>query len=180
MRPRMTRAAPLALALMAACSNDGTKQTSRMPSVAEMRVGAEGSTTMRAGKQRATGQTKVHHYEPTAYDETADGPSLTEVRVQETFHGDIEGHGSVRVIQAIRPDKSATFVGIERVHGAIGGRTGSFLLQLHGTVVDQQMKAEWFVVPGSGTGALQGLRGEGGFTARLGQHGSIWLDYFFE
>jgi len=41
-------------------------------------------------------------------------------------------------------------------------------------------RSEWFVVPGSGTEELVGLRGDGGFTAQLGQHGSIWLDYSFE
>jgi hypothetical protein len=42
------------------------------------------------------------------------------------------------------------------------------------------MHSEWFVVPRSGTGELTGLRGNGSFKAQLGQHGSIWLDYFFE
>jgi hypothetical protein len=35
-------------------------------------------------------------------------------------------------------------------------------------------------VPGSGTGELRGLLGDGGFKAELGQHGTIWLDYYFE
>jgi hypothetical protein len=42
------------------------------------------------------------------------------------------------------------------------------------------MHAEWFVVQASGTEQLAGLRGDGGFDAQLGQHGTIWLDYFFE
>jgi hypothetical protein len=42
------------------------------------------------------------------------------------------------------------------------------------------VKGEWFVIPGSGSGELSGLRGEGGFTAELGQHASISLDYWFE
>jgi hypothetical protein len=45
--------------------------------------------------------------------------------------------------------------------------------------MDKQMKADWFVVPGSSTGELKGLRGEGGFNAQLGQHGAVWLDYDF-
>ena len=66
------------------------------------------------------------------------------------------------------------------MRGSIAGRSGTFLLQVRGTVVAKEMHAEWFVVPGSGTGELAALRGDGGFTAELGQHGSIWLDYFFE
>jgi hypothetical protein len=131
-------------------------------------------------KHHATGRTEVKTYEPTTYDEVSDGPSLIELRVSETFAGDIEGEGSVRCIQAMRKDGSASFAGIERVQGAIAGRKGTFLLQVCGTLAGKALKAEWFVVPRSGTGELDGLRGEGGFNAQVGEHGSIWLDYHFE
>jgi hypothetical protein len=128
-------------------------------------------------KTRATGHTEVRTYQPTPYDEIPDGPSVVEVQVTETFSGDIQGDGTVRVIQAARKDGSASFVGIERVRGSIAGKKGTFLLQVSGTLVARQMKADWFVIAGSGTGELTGLRGEGGFEAQVGQHGSIWLDY---
>jgi hypothetical protein len=128
----------------------------------------------------AIGRTDVKTYSPTSFDEIADGPSLLEIQVTETFSGDIQGDGTVRVIQAARKDGTASFVGIERVRGSIAGQSGSFLLQLTGTVVGKEMKSEGFVVPGSGIGELKGLRGQGGFKAQLGKHGSIWLDYYFE
>lgn len=127
--------------------------------------------------QRATGRTDVQTYAPMTFDEIDGGPALVDVQVTERFSGDIEGEGIVRVIQAAAKDGSITFVGIERVRGSIAGRKGSFLLQVSGTVADQAMTARWFVVPGSGTGELSPLSGEGGFRAQLGQHGSIWLDY---
>lgn len=131
-------------------------------------------------RRRATGRTEVKTYVPTTFDELAGAPALAEVMVTETFRGDIEGEGAVRVIQAARKDGSATFVGIERVRGSIAGRRGTFLLQVSGTVVGKEMRAEWSVVPGSGTGELATLRGDGGFEAQLGQHGAIWLDYALE
>jgi hypothetical protein len=131
-------------------------------------------------KQRATGRTEVKTYVPTSFDEVADGPSLLEVQLTETFSGDIEGESTVRVIQAAHKDGSISFVGLQRVRGSVGERTGSFLLQPSGTVVGKATKADWFVVPGSGTGDLKGLRGDGGFKAQLGEHGSFWLDYYFE
>lgn len=131
-------------------------------------------------KQRATGHTEVKTYAPTPFDEIADGPALVEVQLTETFHGDIEGEATVRVIQAANKDGTMRFVGLQRVRGSIGGRAGSFLLQPSGTVVSKETQAEWFVVPGSGTGELKGLRGEGGFKAQLGEHGTFWLDYEFE
>jgi hypothetical protein len=129
--------------------------------------------------QRAAGRTEVKTYVPTTFDELSDGPALLEVQLTETFTGDIEAEGTARVIQAARKDGSATFVGLERVRGSIAGRKGTFLLEVSGTLVDKEMHAEWFVVPGSGTGELGRLRGDGGFNAQLGQRGSIWLDYYF-
>ena len=128
----------------------------------------------------ATGRIEVKTYEPQPYDEVEDGPNLVEIQVTETFTGDIEGEGVVRFLQAIREDGSASFVGIERVTGSIDGRQGTFLLQDAGTLEGSTVKGDWFVVPGSGTGELAGLRGEGGFEAELGQHASITLDYWFE
>jgi hypothetical protein len=131
-------------------------------------------------KQHATGQIAVKTYEPTVFDEAPGGPALADIRVTETFSGDIEGEGLVHFIQAARADGSASFVGIERVRGSIHGRKGSFLLQDQGTLAGKEVTGQWFVIPGSGTGDLQGLRGDGGFKAELGQQASIWLDYHFE
>ena len=131
-------------------------------------------------KTHATGRIEVKTYEPQPYEEVDDGPNLVEIHVAETFSGGIEGEGVVRFLQAVRTDESASFVGIERVTGSIDDRQGSFLLQDAGTLEGQTVKGDWFVIPGSGTGDLTGLRGEGGFSAQLGQHASITLDYWFD
>jgi hypothetical protein len=133
-----------------------------------------------ASKTHATGKIDVKTYEPQPYEEIDDGPNLVEIHVTETFSGDIEGDGVVRFLQAVRKDGSASFVGIERVTGKIAGRQGSFLLQDAGTLEGNTVKGDWFVVPGSGTGELSGLRGEGGFKAALGEGADITLDYWFE
>lgn len=122
----------------------------------------------------------VHKYEPVTYDEPSDGPALTRIHVEESFSGDIEGEGVVEFLQAARPDGSASFVGIERVTGRLGGRDGTFLLQDAGTVRENIVQGDWFVVPGSGTGGLAGLRGEGGFRANLGEGAQVHLDYWWE
>jgi hypothetical protein len=131
-------------------------------------------------RTRATGSIDVKTYDDQPYDVPGEGPSLHRINVTETFSGDIAGEGRVEFLQAVRPDGSASFVGIERVVGTLAGRAGSFLLQDQGTLVNQLVTGQWFVVPGSGTGALTGLRGEGGFTAQLGQGAQITLDYWFE
>lgn len=131
-------------------------------------------------KTRANAVITVRKYEPAAYDEPAAGPTLTRIHVEESFSGDISGDGVVEFLQAARADGSASFVGIERVTGAVSGREGTFLLQDAGTVQDNIVSGEWFVIAGSGTGKLAGLRGSGGFRANLGEGAQVHLDYWFE
>jgi Protein of unknown function (DUF3224) len=131
-------------------------------------------------RTRATGTITVKTYEPSTYDQPDDGPVLSRIHVEEDFSGDIEGSGVVEFLQAQVSQDAASFVGIERVSGSIGGRSGTFLLQDQGTLKGTTVSGDWFVVPGSGTGELAGLRGEGGFTAELGQGADITLDYWFE
>jgi hypothetical protein len=132
------------------------------------------------GKTRANAIITVHAYEPAGYENPADGPALVRIHVAERFSGDIEGDGVVEFLQAARPDGSASFVGIERVTGTVAGRQGTFLLQDAGTVEGSVVDGDWFVIPGSGTGDLTGLRGEGGFHANLGEGAQVHLDYWFE
>src|ERR1700722_13905999 len=128
-----------------------------------------------AGRMRANAVITVHKYEPSAYDEPAGGPVLTRIHVEESFSGDIDGEGVVEFLQAAGADGSASFVGIERVSGSVGGRAGTFLLQDAGTVDANIVSGDWFVIPGSGTGELSGLRGEGGFRASLGEGAQVHL-----
>ncbi len=131
-------------------------------------------------KKTARGQIEVRTYVPVTYDDSVGGPKLNELQVTERFMGDVEGDGTVRFLQAQRDDGSASYCGIERVVGTLEGRRGSFLLQDEGTVDGSRVKGTWFVVPGSGTDELSGLRGDGGFEAELGQHASWTLSYWFE
>ena len=133
-----------------------------------------------AARTRAAAVITVRKYEPAAYEEPADGPVLTRIHVEESFSGDITGDGVVEFLQAARADGSASFVGIERVTGELGGRRGTFLLQDAGTVAANIVSGDWFVIPGSGTGQLAGLRGQGGFRASLGESAQVNLDYWFE
>jgi hypothetical protein len=132
------------------------------------------------GRTRASAVITVQKYEPSAYDEPGEGPVLNRIHVEESFSGDINGDGAVEFLQSANADGSASFVGIERVSGEIGGRQGTFLLQDAGTVAGNIVSGDWFVIPGSGTAELAGLRGEGGFSANLGENAQVHLDYWFE
>ena len=121
----------------------------------------------------------VQSSEAKPYDQTA-GPALMEIRLRETFTGDIDGEGTVRALQILREDLSAGFVSVERFCGKLGGRQGTFVLQGPGIVQNGKIKATWSVVPGSGTHDLSGLRGEGGFEGDVEKGSDGTLDYWFE
>jgi hypothetical protein len=76
-----------------------------------------------------------------------------------------------------RSDGSAAFVGLERVVGRIGEKTGTFLLQRTGVFESGQAKESYSVIPGSATGELQGLRGNGSSTVGHGMEHPFSLDY---
>jgi hypothetical protein len=128
---------------------------------------------------RAKAKITVQSSEAKPYDQSG-GPALMEIRISEKFTGDIDGESPVRALQVLRDDHSGTLISMQRFHGRLGGRQGTFVLQ-GSEIVDQgRIKATWFVVPGSGTGELSGLRGEGGFEGQFGKGSDGWLDYWFE
>jgi len=113
-------------------------------------------------RKHAEAKITVQSSDATTYDQTA-GPVLMEIHLNETFTGDIDGESPVRALQVRRDDQSAILVSMQRFHGRLGGRQGSFVLQGHETVEKGKIRATWVVVAGSGTDDLTGLRGEGGF-----------------
>ena len=76
-----------------------------------------------------------------------------------------------------RSDASATFVGLERVTGRIGGKQGTFVLQRTGTFENGEAREAYSVVPGSATGELQGLKGGGTSAVGHGMEHPFELDY---
>jgi hypothetical protein len=95
------------------------------------------------------------------YSEGDGMPTLKRASVVKSLTGDLEGEGHVEYLMMYRSDGSAAFVGLERVVGSLGGRTGSFVLQRSGVFENGLAKETYVVVPGSGTGELSGLTGEG-------------------
>ena len=113
------------------------------------------------------------------YDETIT-PALLEIDLEETFAGDIVGRSTAKALQARREDGSASMASMQRFCGTVAGRQGTCVFQGSEVVADGKIKARWFVVPGSGTGELKGLRGEGGFEGDFGKGSDATLDYWFE
>jgi Protein of unknown function (DUF3224) len=127
---------------------------------------------------RATATFKIEGWDERPYAEIEGGRKLTQASVKQAFTGDVEGQGAVEWLMCYRPDETADFVGLQRIVGQLGGRSGSFvLLQTDGTFDGTEAMARVSVVRGSGTGDLTGLSGTGGFSAPRGGEPTIRLDY---
>jgi hypothetical protein len=128
-------------------------------------------------KRSANARFAIKNWDEKPYSEGQDLPRLTRASVRKTFTGDIEGEGHVEYLMMYRSDGSATFVGLERVVGRIGGKTGTFVLQRSGTFEGGQAKESYSVIPGSATGDLQGLRGDGSSAVGHGMEHPFTLSY---
>lgn len=130
-------------------------------------------------KKQAQGTFTSTSWDEQPFSEVEGSGKLTHTRVTNVFEGDITGETTLQYLMTYRGDDFASFTGLERVVGQIDGRSGSFVLQQSGTWEGGVVRADWTVVPGSGTGELATLRGQGGFTWD-GQHdqaGSYTLEY---
>jgi hypothetical protein len=107
---------------------------------------------------RATGPFDV---KVTPQDDQSDDPLLTRMTLDKTYHGDLEATAKGQMLAAGTDVKgSGAYVAIEKVTGALNGRTGTFILQHMGTMARNTPELTITVVPDSGTGALTGLSGK--------------------
>ena len=119
---------------------------------------------------------KITSWDEEPFDEPENGPKLTRAHVRRSFHGDLSGTGNLMYLMT-HLDTGASFIGLEKVVGILGGRTGSFVLRHTGSYDGEKATSEYEVVPGSGTGELAGLSGTGGFSAGHAEEHDMTFDY---
>ena len=128
-------------------------------------------------KQTANARFAIKSWDEKPYGEGPDLPKLTRASVTKTYSGDIDGDAHVEYLMVYRSDGSATFVGIERVTGRVAGKAGSFVLQRTGVFEGGLAKESYSVVPGSATGELKGLQGDGTSAVGHGMEHPFSLSY---
>jgi hypothetical protein len=128
---------------------------------------------------RATATFETVNWDESPFSEIEGGPKLTRALVTGTYSGEIEGTTTVAFIMVYPDEVTANFSGLERIEGKLGGRSGSFVLRHEGGFADAVAKTALTIVPGSGTGELTGLRGEGTSFAPAGSKAELTLDYDF-
>jgi hypothetical protein len=128
-------------------------------------------------KKSANARFAIQTWDEKPYSEGQDLPRLTRASVTKTFTGDLEGEGQLEYLMMYRADGSADFLGLERFVGRLGGKTGTFVLQRIGVFEGGQAKESYSVIPGSATGELRGLRGDGRSAVGHGTEHPFMLNY---
>jgi hypothetical protein len=125
---------------------------------------------------KATGTFEITSMGEDPYQEVEGEPRLTRANGTQRFSGDIEGEGSVEWLVCYLPER-ARFVGLQRIEGSIGERTGSFLVEATADHDGKRSTGNWTVIGGSATGELAGLSGTGTFEAAGGSEATYSLEY---
>ncbi|HZP24629.1 MAG TPA: DUF3224 domain-containing protein [Terriglobales bacterium] len=99
-------------------------------------------------------------------------PPLGRMTLDKQFHGGLEGSSKGEMLTAGSGAKGSSggYVALESFTGTLDGRKGSFVLQHSGTMTAGSPQLTITVVPGSGTGELEGLTGKMDITMAGGKH----------
>ncbi len=130
----------------------------------------------------AKAEFRITSWDEQPYAEFAGTEKLTRTTVVQTYTGDLAGEGRADSLMYYPPTEAPVpYAGLEHFTCTLGGRAGTFVAQSHGAYADGVAEVAWSVVPGSGTGELAGLRGDGGYRALHGEAAiALTLEYWFE
>jgi hypothetical protein len=128
-------------------------------------------------RKKANARFAIKSWDEKPYGEGPDLPKLTRASVTKTFTGDLQGEAQVEYLMMYRGDGTATFVGLERFVGRIGTKSGAFVLQRTGVFEEGKAKESYSVIPGSATGDLRGLSGNGKSDVGHGEEHPFTLEY---
>lgn len=128
----------------------------------------------------ATGTIESKSWDQTDFAPVDNAPNLGMAKGHDLYSGSIEGEADWQGLTYTAPDGSGTFDSLQRTRATLDGRSGTFVLRMTGTFdPNGDSRAEWSVLPGSGTDDLTGLTGTGGFDSTAGTN-TYTLTYSFE
>jgi hypothetical protein len=98
-------------------------------------------------------------------------PSLGRMSIDKVFHGALDGTSKGAMLSVGNPSAgAAAYVALETVTATLDGRAGSFTLMHNATMLKGEGTLNITVVPGSATGALEGLTGKMAIRIESGKH----------
>ena len=125
--------------------------------------------------RKLTAAFEVTNWDETPFDDGVGVAKLTEALVTRSYSGAVEGTSTTKWLMAYAPDKTATFVGLERIHGTVDGKRGTLVLLHDGAFENGAATATLRVV--GGTDELKNATGGGSFRADPGGSTTLEVDF---
>ncbi|MBB2487219.1 DUF3224 domain-containing protein [Mitsuaria sp. WAJ17] len=114
-----------------------------------------------AAPQRCSGAFKVSIQAPQMMPSPDGGPPQARRSLEKQYEGGLQGRSLGEMLAAGHPQQGeAAYVALESFQGTLQGRAGGFALAHLGLMHAGRQDLRIALVPGSGTGALQGITGE--------------------
>lgn len=108
---------------------------------------------------------------PAATPQRSGRTALGRMLLEKVYTGELAASASGEMLSAVTDTKgAAAYVAIEAITGVLQGRQGSFVVQHAGTMADGKQELSIVIVPDSGTGQLEGIRGTMAIRIEGGQH----------
>ena len=126
--------------------------------------------------QKASGEFTITGGHEETYSNRHPG-RLTRAGGTQAFSGGIDGVGRIEWLMCFRADRTADFVGLQEIDGAVDGRHGALVLTSVGSHDGVRSTGSWTIVPGTGNGDLSGIVGDGRWKAGPGPKGTFELTF---
>ena len=114
-------------------------------------------------------------YEEEPYGE-GDEVERSRVHIARTFTGDLEGTATAEILIA-KSGGGGGYTGQDLITGTLGGKSGSFVIQHGGIMGPEGISNSGTIVPGTGSGELAGITGEGTLLADEEGNHTLTLEY---
>lgn len=114
-------------------------------------------------------------YDEEPYGE-AQGTEFSRVQISRTFSGDLEGESAAELLIS-KSEGGGGYVGHDRISGTLGGKAGGFVFQHTGLMGPEGVTNTGTIVPGTGSGELTGITGDGTMLADEDGNHTLTLEY---
>jgi len=128
-------------------------------------------------RRQATATFGIKSWDEKPWHEGEGGRKLTRATVVKTYSGALDGEGTIEYVMAYSSEKSAVFVGLERVEGRLDGHDGTFVMKDDGGFENGVAASSFVIVEDSGTGDLHGISGRASVAAVEADTQTITFDY---
>ena len=125
--------------------------------------------------QRIRGEFQVTGLDEDTYQKLGGKGKLTRAHIGQDYTGDMVAKGTWDLLMCYLPDGTAVYTGLGRVEGKLADGNGSFVMESRGIFDGKAAKSTWKVIPGSASGSLRGLKGDGTSVAPMGSTGTYDL-----